>query len=160
MKLSESADLCDAIELGALANGKIFSQQQILRQFFPGSKDAKHVELVRDAIDLAFRRKRACGNEDYPFRVEPRSIQAEPVTAFRIYHFLLFGRALNFGGPPQRDVLLRNFRNILRMFCAGHYGELVLQPTCLVSLANHEVYISNWLTRFKSSETVSENVRL
>ena len=134
MKLSESADLCDAIELGALANGKIFSQQQILRQFFPGSKDPKHVELVRDAIDLAFRRKRACGDAAYPFHVEPRSIQAEPVAAFNVYHFLLFGRALTFGGPAHGDALLRSFRKYFEdVVCwslrrAGYTADVLSEP--------------------------------
>jgi hypothetical protein len=134
MKLSKSADLCDAIEMGALAGGKTFSQQQILRQFFPGSKDAKHVELIRDALDLAFRRKRACGPAGYPFHVEPRSIRAEPVGAFTIYYFLLFGRTLMFGGPASRDVLLRSFRKYFEdVVCwalrrAGFTADVLSEP--------------------------------
>lgn len=129
MKISECADLCDAIEMGALAIGGTFSQQQILRQFFPGSKDSRHIELIRDALELALRRKRACGPGGYPFHVEPRSIRAQPLTGFRIYHFLLFGRALTFGGPAQGPVLLRNFRK--------YFEDVVCWSLCQAGFTAH-----------------------
>jgi hypothetical protein len=111
------------------------SQQQLLRQFFPGSRDSRDIGLIREALDLAHRRKKACGGGlNYPFHVEPRSIRSEQVTGFNIYQFLLFGRSLTLGGPIQVEVLLRNFRRYFEdVVCwsfrqAGFTAEVLSEP--------------------------------
>lgn len=134
MQLSECADLCDSIELAALVKGRPFSKQQILRQFFPASKDPKDENLIREAMQLAIRRKRACGEATYPFTVEARNIQAKPLEAFNIYHFLLFGRMLILGGPANAEDLRRKFRRYFEdIVCwslrkAGFTAEILSIP--------------------------------
>jgi hypothetical protein len=116
MKLPESVVLCDAIELAALVMQAHLSTQDLARQFFPGGQDIEEEAAIRDALALAMRRKEACGL-GYPFLITERSIKAERIDGFSPYLFLLFGRALNFGGPKQMNKLLQRFRK--------HFEDLV-----------------------------------
>ena len=85
-------------------------------------------------MELALRRKRACGEAIYPFRVEAREIEASPLGTFNIYHFLLFGRMLGLGGPANAEDLRRQFRRYFEdVVCwslrkAGFTAEVLSEP--------------------------------
>lgn len=133
MKLPDSAVLCDAMELAALVMRLELSVQDLARQFFPGMPDSEVQTDIRDALGLAMRRKEACG-VGYPFVAGERTIKAEPIGAFNPYLFLLFGRALNFGGPKNTNKLLQKFRgNFEDLVCwslrrAGFVAEVLSEP--------------------------------
>jgi hypothetical protein len=141
MILPQKALLSDALELAALVLQKPLSLTDLSRLFFPGQDWERPVERddatpnakLRDALGLALMRRTACGMA-YPFDVSDRSIQARTITDFDPYVFLLLGRTLNFGGPTDREALLRAFRQHFEdvvcwaMRKAGFLAEVLSEP--------------------------------
>jgi hypothetical protein len=141
MTLPQKVSLCDALELAALNLQRPLSLTDLSRLLFPGQDWDKPADLgdatpnakLRDALGLALVRHAACG-ESYPFDVSDRSIEAENVSAFDPYAFLLLGRTLNFGGPKETGALLRAFREHFEdvvcwaMRRAGFLAEVLSQP--------------------------------
>ncbi len=133
MVLPGSVVFCDALEIAAVTLNKPLFERDIARQFFPNQPFADVEAEVKDALALAKSREAACGGT-YPFAVSDRSIAYLSPDGFRVYLFLLFGRALQFGGPTEAESLLRKFRRYFEdvvswsMRKSGFTAEVLSEP--------------------------------
>jgi hypothetical protein len=109
MVLPENVVSCDAAEVAAICLGKTIFFHDLAKIFFPGRGNEEIEFRTSDMLNLAGLRQKAIP-ETYPFEVTDRSIRFKSHSSFNAYTFMLLGRALDFGGPPNLDYLQYYFR--------------------------------------------------
>src|SRR5205809_681016 len=139
MTLPETVRLCDAIELATIAIGKPLFSADFAKQLFPAQQFDEIESALKEAFQLSLRR-RAAAPTVYPFDVTERSLsfQATRFTGsnvnFNVYAFLLLGRSLEFGGPPNTKKLQEKFRRHFEdtvswsLRRAGFLSEVLSKP--------------------------------
>jgi hypothetical protein len=108
MRSSESAVLCDTIEIGVLQLKKSLSVDDIVAQALHGIAKDEASKLVREALGVAMLRSKCCP-QGYPFDVTLNYIAAKPTNDFDPYLFLLFGYTLKRTSAPGGAKLARRF---------------------------------------------------
>ena len=108
MRSTESATLCDAIEIGILQLKKGLSVEDIVAQAMLGIEKDEASKLVREALGVAILRGQCCP-QGYPFEASLNFISPKQTGSFDPYLFLLFGYALRRSSVPNADRLARRF---------------------------------------------------
>jgi hypothetical protein len=108
MRSSESAALCDSIEIGVLQLKKSFSVDDVVAHAMQGIAKDEASKLVREAFGVAVLRSQCCP-KGYPFEATINYIGPKPTETFDPYIFLLIGYALKRSSVPDGDKLARRF---------------------------------------------------